>query len=69
MYLTSTCKQTVHIEKVAVHFRAGERISTEYSYKYGPGEFAALASAAGFRPVREWTDRRQWFSVQYFSVA
>ena len=69
MYLTSACEQTVHIENTVVHFRAGERICTEYSYKYGPGEFAALASAAGFRPVRAWTDPRQWFSVQYYSVA
>ena len=35
-------------------FARGERIHTESSYKYEPGEFGALLAAAGFGGVRMW---------------
>jgi len=38
------------------HFRRGEKIITEYSYKYTPDEFATFAAKAGFNFVRMWTD-------------
>jgi L-histidine N-alpha-methyltransferase len=44
-------------------FEAGERIHTENSYKWQPGDFQALLHDAGFRDVRHWTDERGWFSV------
>lgn len=44
-------------------FEAGERIHTENSYKWQPGDFQALLHDAGFRQVRHWTDERGWFSV------
>lgn len=44
-------------------FEAGERIHTENSYKWQPGDFQALLHDAGFRHVRHWTDERGWFSV------
>ena len=44
-------------------FRAGERIHTEYSYKYDVPAFAELLRRAGFSRVREWTDAERWFAV------
>ena len=46
-----------------VHFGPGERIHTENSYKYRPGEVEALLQGAGFAPEATWTDRRGWFAV------
>ena len=44
-------------------FQAGERIHTENSYKWRPGDFEALLRQAGFGEVRRWTDPRGWFGV------
>lgn len=65
MALVSLTTQVVHIGGVDVHFSAGERARTEYSYKYTEGEFAALARRAGLQVCDAWTDSRRWFSVQY----
>jgi uncharacterized SAM-dependent methyltransferase len=37
-------------------FAAGEPLITEYSYKYAPAAFLALAAAAGWRGVGRWSD-------------
>jgi L-histidine N-alpha-methyltransferase len=42
-----------------------EAILTEYSHKYTPEGFAAMAEAAGFRVERVWMDAERLFSVQY----
>ena len=44
-------------------FAEGERIHTEYSYKWTRGAFEALLHEAGWRDVRCWTDERDWFGV------
>ncbi len=44
-------------------FRRGDYITTEYSHKYTPARFRALAAAAGWGVDRVWTDERPWFSV------
>lgn len=44
-------------------FAAGERIHTEYSYKYRPADIEAMLHAAGFAQSRCWTDERDWFAV------
>src|SRR6266487_6690139 len=41
MYLISEVDQFVHVAEHKFHFRRGEKITTEYSYKYAPEEFAA----------------------------
>jgi uncharacterized SAM-dependent methyltransferase len=46
-----------------VNFRAGERIHTENSYKYWPGQAEAMLGAAGFAPVESWMDAQGWFAV------
>jgi dimethylhistidine N-methyltransferase len=69
MYLISEIDQFVHLDEHKFHFRRGEKIITEFSYKYAPEEFAALAAKAGFEFVRMWTDDACLFGVFYFSCS
>ncbi len=68
MHLESIPDQTVEVSGAEFTFTAGETIHTESSYKYQLDEFESLATDAGFDVAGVWTDPRQWFSVQYFSV-
>jgi len=68
MYLISEIDQTVQIANHEFRFRSGEKIITEFSYKYTPEGFTALASAAGFEFARMWTDEARLFGVLYFTV-
>ena len=68
MYLISEGEQSVHVEDRQFDFRAGERILTEYSYKYTPDGFSALAHNAGFNFQKMWTDQARLFGVLYFTV-
>ncbi|HVC47505.1 MAG TPA: L-histidine N(alpha)-methyltransferase [Terracidiphilus sp.] len=65
MYLESLARQTVRVEALGlrVEFGAGERMHTENSYKYVPGEAEAMLEAAGFAAAGSWTDARGWFAV------
>ena len=63
--LVSTRAQKVRVGRLQAGFKEGEAMRVEYSYKYTPEEFAALAGRAGLEVVRVWTDREQMFSVQY----
>jgi dimethylhistidine N-methyltransferase len=65
MYLVSESAQRVAVEGVGVSFEAGERILTEYSYKYTVDGFADLADRAGWSVETVWTDDQELFSVQY----
>ena len=67
MYLISEIDQTVRIQDRQFHFRAGERILTEHSYKHTPEGFISLAAQAGFDFVKLWTDDARLFGVFYFS--
>jgi len=69
MHLVSKTDQSAHINDQRYNFTAGENIHTENSYKYSINEFQALASQAGFEPVKVWTDPAQLFSVHYFRCA
>lgn len=44
-------------------FDSGERILTEYSYKWQPERFQRLLHDAGFDDVQVWTDPQSWFAV------
>lgn len=46
----------------------GEAITTEYSYKYHPSDFARLATHAGLHVQAMWTDPRRYFGVYYLTV-
>jgi dimethylhistidine N-methyltransferase len=63
MHLVSRRAQTVAAAGRRFHFRAGESIHTENSYKYTNASFMELARRAGWRPVRSWTDAKRWFAV------
>jgi L-histidine Nalpha-methyltransferase len=66
MHLISETDRFVHLNEHKFHFRRGEKIITEFSYKYTPHEFATLAAKAGFKFVRMWTDDARLFGVFYF---
>jgi len=68
MHLISEIDQFVQLDEQKFHFRRGEKIITEFSYKYAPEEFATLAGKAGFEFVQMWTDDARLFGVFYFGV-
>lgn len=68
IHLVSLRNQVIHVADHRFHFAEGERIHTEYSYKYEPAEFSAMARDCGFRLVKVWTDPRAMFSVHYLTV-
>jgi len=69
MHLISEIDQFVYLDDQKFHFRRGEKIITEFSYKYAPEEFAALAGKAGFEFIQMWTDAARLFGVFYFVAA
>ncbi|MCG8436421.1 MAG: L-histidine N(alpha)-methyltransferase, partial [Gammaproteobacteria bacterium] len=68
MHLVSTAEQTVTIDDNAIHFKSGESIHTENSYKYTLEGFRSLAKKAGFEVKKVWTDEKNLFSVQYLTT-
>jgi dimethylhistidine N-methyltransferase len=68
MHLVSRRDQRAHVGGTEVFFAAGETIRTEYSYKYARADLEELARQAGFEVKRVWTDERDYFSVQYWTV-
>lgn len=65
IYLRSLADQSVQVAGRRIRFATGERIHIEYSYKYAPDEFRALAAQAGFRTLETWRDSDSLFSVHY----
>lgn len=63
MHLEARRAQSVAIQGITRRFEAGERILTEYSYKYEPQAFAAMLAAAGFAEVQCWQDDAGDFAV------
>lgn len=68
MHLISDIDQFVRVDQHKFHFRRREKIITEFSYKYSPEEFAALAAQAGFKFRRMWTDAARLFGLFYFAM-
>jgi dimethylhistidine N-methyltransferase len=68
MHLISQIDQAVHVADHTFEFRSGENIITEFSYKYSPQGFAALARKAGFEFQEVWTDSARLFGVFYFTL-
>jgi L-histidine N-alpha-methyltransferase len=56
MHLASLKRQKVRVNGKTINFRLGETIHTENSYKYTIESFQALAQAAGWSPVKVWSD-------------
>lgn len=65
MHLVSAVRQSAAVGGRRFHFRPGESIHTENSYKYAVADFSAMAAAAGFQGVRSWFDAAGRFCVQY----
>ncbi len=63
MFLLSQRPQRCHIDGQAIDLAEGEGICTEYSYKYSPPQFAAMAGRAGWREHALYTDPRTWFGL------
>ena len=66
MYLEARTPVEVHWSAGERRFAGGERIHTEYSYKYTTARFEAIAHEAGWRTEVVWTDPRSWFGVFLF---
>jgi L-histidine N-alpha-methyltransferase len=65
IYIESQVAQLVHVAGRGFRLNAGERIHTEYSYKYTSEMFRALARSAGWTSLESWVDDDQLFSVHY----
>lgn len=63
MHLVSTAAQVVRVAGRPFRFAEWEGVRTEYSYKYTPAGFAALAKRAGLAVERSWTDPQRYFAV------
>ncbi len=63
MHLVSLRPQMAHLNGHTVRFAPGETIHTENSYKHTAEGFQAIATAAGWRVERMWTDAARLFSL------
>jgi dimethylhistidine N-methyltransferase len=68
MYIISSIEQKVLIGNREISFDRGEKLLTEYSYKYSLEDFQKLAAEAGFIPQVVWTDPQQLFSIHYLET-
>jgi L-histidine N-alpha-methyltransferase len=69
MHLQSQQDQQVQCGDSTLEFFAGERLLTEYSYKYSLDDFSSLAESAGYTPKASWVDDQNWFGVLYYEIA
>jgi L-histidine Nalpha-methyltransferase len=69
MHLESTREQSVLVAGNTFDFTQGETIWTESSYKYDEEQLATVASAAGFRVDRLWSDENELFWVGAMTAA
>jgi dimethylhistidine N-methyltransferase len=63
MALVSQGPQEVTLAGQTFRFAAGEPLVTEYSVKYGPEAFLALARGAGWQPLGRWSDSAEDVSL------
>ena len=68
IYLESLADQVVQVAGSVVRFREGERIHTEFSYKYERTAFLSLAAQAGWPQAQSWTDAAQSFDVHLLTA-
>ncbi len=65
MHLRAKHDVSVTWQAQSKHFKAGEMIHTENSYKYTKASFCDLLIKAGFKTVQTWTDSKEFFMVCY----
>lgn len=65
MHLVSRSAQQVQVEGAGITFRMrrGERIWTESSYKFQPGDIGCSLESAAFRVRRQWVDSADQFAL------
>ncbi|HQS16747.1 L-histidine N(alpha)-methyltransferase [Reyranella sp.] len=63
IYFRSLRNQTVTVADRRFTFVEGERVHTEYSYKYDDAGIAELARKGGFSIAASWTDHARLFAV------
>jgi uncharacterized SAM-dependent methyltransferase len=69
MGLVSCSEQEVRLAGRTWHFAAGEALITEYSVKYTPAAFLALARRGGWLPLELWSDPAGDLSLHLLSQA
>jgi L-histidine N-alpha-methyltransferase len=69
MALVSRRDHAVRLADRTWQFGAGEPLITEYSVKYTPAAFLALAAAAGWRAGDRWSDPDDDLSVHLLQQA
>jgi dimethylhistidine N-methyltransferase len=69
MHLESLRDQTVQVAGRRFHFRAGETLHTENSYKFTVEGFARLAARAGWRLKQRWASAHPAFAVVLLEAA
>lgn len=70
IYLESLGQQFVTINELQLqlNFAAGERILTEYSYKYTSEDLENLSARAGLKLIKSWLDAEQRFSSNLITL-
>lgn len=68
IFLQSRVSHTVDLRGEKIHFRRGERIHTEDSYKYSPKEVQELAKVSQMTCRKIWMDSEAMFMVALLSV-
>ena len=65
MHLESTCEQSIQISgaELELHFKKGETIHTENSYKFTDETLGTLLSDSGFEIRQAWKDAREWYAL------
>ncbi len=69
IYFRSLVRQSVAVAGRLFDFAEGERVHTEYSYKYDNIGIEILARAGGFQVAEIWTDPAEMFAVAYLMVS
>ena len=65
IYFRSLRNQTVTVAGRPFMFAQGERVHTEYSYKYDAAGIGELARQGGFSIVHTWTDPARLFAIVF----
>lgn len=65
IYVRSLRDQAVTVAGHRFAFAVGERVHTEYSYKYDDAGIEALARSGGFEIARTWVDPSRQFAVVF----
>lgn len=63
MHLEATANIAVRVDNEQIQFAKGERILTEYSYKYSKAMLESVLGQSGFTLQQLWMDANKYFAV------